>query len=477
MARAAITRRARGGPTNAKREAIIHDALAAWNGIIGGRGDRWPLWSPVCVGLRLCRDDAMRSIGLDPREEETPTDNGRYNSAMTRALADTGLNAIYRSTRKAAVECGGWLKEIERWRDELRTSPEESERSKWLNLQHPQKMWLEFCKYQGWNQKEPTEKTFLQVVVKKALQLENGQIAQGLASNLTTRRLYAIATAMLDRLDVPMRPITSSALDVPPDSKHEAILAMLDKLGWDASERSRLSDALSFGQSDRESAYVAALEARIEELTAKETPEGEADLRLAGAHDEIASLKQRIEELEQAMPPVSTTAEWATGDQAAKQIADLTDRLHTVEAQLLRHHDEQFADGADPVPKAVYKDAADKARIALEAAEQHIREQEAERDDWRKRTHAELDQQYRGRTAKAEHERDEAVQARDVAVLKHRAAETQIAAMKEPFTLERFTEAQKDQHAKMIQKLAELRQKHAMKGDDNETSAPEPHSD
>ena len=77
----------------------------------------------------------------------------------------------------------------------------------------------------------------------------------------------------------------------------------------------------------------------------------------------------------------------------------------------------------------------------------------------------------------AERERDDAVKARDAAVLELRAAETQIAAMKEPLTLERFTEAQKRQHDEAIQKLAELREKHAMQGGDNETPAPEPQSD
>ena len=53
-------------------------------------------------------------------------------------------------------------------------------------------------------------------------------------------------------------------------------------------------------------------------------------------------------------------------------------------------YDEQFADGADPIPKAAYKEAADKDRIAREGADQRIRELEAERDDWRARTQRSL---------------------------------------------------------------------------------------
>ena len=153
---------------------------------------------------------------------------------------------------------------------------------------------------------------------------------------------------------------------------------------------------------------------------------------------EIALLTARIAELEQTAKdrPVSSSKEWATGDETAAKIADLADRLRTAEAQIMRYHDEQFADNNDPVPKAAYKDAADKARIAREAADQRIRELEAERDDWRVRTHAELEQRYRGRTANAERERDDAVKARDTAVVELRAAERRIAAMREPLTVE-----------------------------------------
>ena len=71
------------------------------------------------------------------------------------------------------------------------------------------------------------------------------------------------------------------------------------RLGWDFSERSRLSDAFGFGQADREQGEIAALKARIEELAqaAKDTQDGGADVRLAAAQDEIGSLKQRILEL------------------------------------------------------------------------------------------------------------------------------------------------------------------------------------
>lgn len=453
----------RGGPSKARREEIVATAVKAWDAIMHGDRDRWNYWEEVCPALRLCREDAMRSCGLDPKTDKTPTKNGRYNTVIGRSLKDIGLHGIPKSSRKAGIECAYYLKEIGAWREELRVSVEEKERAQDLNLNHPQVVWRDFAKMQGWNQKEPTEKTFLQLTVKKVLMLDNGQVAQGLASNLTTRRLHAVASAMLERLDVPMRPIMSSALDVPPNSKHEAILAVLDKLGWDYNDRSRLSDALSFGQADREQAEIAALKARVEELeqAAKDAQGGETDARLAEAQDEIGSLKQRISELMQAENrPVST--EWATGDEAAKQIADLTDRLRTAEAAVRRFDDEQFADGADPIAKAAYKDAANKARIARETADQRIRELEAQRDDWRARTHAELEQRYRGRTANAERERDDAAKARDAAVLELRAAERQIAAMKEPLTLEQFTEAEKRQHDEAIQKLAELREKHAM---------------
>ena len=143
-----------------------------------------------------------------------------------RALKDTGLSAIYRSTRKAAVECGGYLEEIERFREGLRVSPEESDRAKWLNLQHPQKMWLEFCKLQGWTEKGPRDKTFLQLTVKKALEQSDSQLAANLAMYLPAKRAYSVAAGMLDRLEVPMRPVVAAALDVPRDAKHEAILAL-----------------------------------------------------------------------------------------------------------------------------------------------------------------------------------------------------------------------------------------------------------
>ena len=152
-------------------------------------------------------------------------------------------------------------------------------------------------------------KTFLQLVVKKALALPDSTVAAGLAQVLPAKRTYSISAGMLHRLDPQMRPVVADALDVPPDSKHDAVLALLDKLGWDASERSRLSDALSFGQADREQAEIAALKARIEllERAAQDTQDGDTDARLAEAQDEIGSLRQRIWELLQATPPVSTT--------------------------------------------------------------------------------------------------------------------------------------------------------------------------
>ena len=94
----------RGGPTKAKREEIVTAAQTAWHAIMSGTGDRWSYWQLVCPALKLCRDDAMREVGLDPRTHKTPTKNGRYNSAMTRALKAIGLHQIPRSSRKAGIE-------------------------------------------------------------------------------------------------------------------------------------------------------------------------------------------------------------------------------------------------------------------------------------------------------------------------------------------------------------------------------------
>ena len=121
MAKAA-PKRPRGGPSRVKRDEIVRTAQTAWRAIMGGKGDRWPYWSEVCPALRLCRDDAMRVAGLDPRTDETPTKNKHYSNAMTRALRDIGLHEIGRTSRKAAIECAPYLKQIAEWRELLRTS-------------------------------------------------------------------------------------------------------------------------------------------------------------------------------------------------------------------------------------------------------------------------------------------------------------------------------------------------------------------
>ena len=118
------------------------------------------------------------------------------------------------------------LKEIGAWREELRVSHEEKERARSLNLNHPQVVWRDFSKWKGWMaDREETERTFLQLTVKKALVLPDSAVAAGLAQNLPAKRTYSIAAAMLHRLDPQMRAIVADALDVPPNSKHDAVLA------------------------------------------------------------------------------------------------------------------------------------------------------------------------------------------------------------------------------------------------------------
>jgi hypothetical protein len=481
MAKAAKPPAVRGGPNKVQRTEIVQTAQKAWNAIMSGEGDRWPYWEEVCPALRLCREDAMQAVGLDPTNDATPIKNGRYNTAMTRYLRDIGLGRIPRSSRKACIDCSYYLQEIDAWRQDLRVSAEEKERAQYLNLSHPQVVWRDFSKWMGWQgDNEETEKPFLRLVVKKALALPDSTVAAGLAQVLPAKRTYSIAAGMLHRLDPQMRPVVADALDVPPDSKHDAVLALLDRLGWDSSERSRLSDAMSFGQGDRENAEIAALKARIAELeqAAKDTQTGKIDVRLAAAQDEIGSLRQRILELLQGTPPASTTTEWATGDEAARQIADLTDRLRTAEARIMRYEDEQFADGADPLPKSAYREQAQAAIKAQAATEDRIRELQAERDAWRVRTHAGLEQRYRSRTANAERERDDAVKARDATLIELRAADAQIAAMREPLASQSLNEAQKRNRAEVSERIAQLRAKHAIQQEgENETPPPKSQSD
>ena len=119
----------RGGPSKARREEIVATAVKAWDAIMHGDRDRWNYWEEVCPALRLCREDAMRSCGLDPKTDKTPTKNGRYNTVIGRSLKDIGLHGIPKSSRKAGIECAYYLKEIGAWREELRVSVEEKERA------------------------------------------------------------------------------------------------------------------------------------------------------------------------------------------------------------------------------------------------------------------------------------------------------------------------------------------------------------
>src|SRR5690349_16998206 len=96
------------GPNRATRADMVKLAQSAWRDLKRGRGDQWPYWERICPALKLCRDDAMRDIGLDPRDE-TPQKNGQYNNRMTRKLQDIGLQDIPRATRKAAIEAAPHL--------------------------------------------------------------------------------------------------------------------------------------------------------------------------------------------------------------------------------------------------------------------------------------------------------------------------------------------------------------------------------
>ena len=101
----------------------------------------------------------MRAVGLDPKNDATPTKNGRYNTAMTRYLRDIGLGGIPKNSRKAGIECSYYLKEIGAWRQDLRVSADEKERAQDLNLNHPQVVWRDFSKWMGWtDDQEETEK-------------------------------------------------------------------------------------------------------------------------------------------------------------------------------------------------------------------------------------------------------------------------------------------------------------------------------
>ena len=156
-------------------------------------------------------------------------------------------------------------------------------------------------------------------------------------------------------------------------------------------------------------------------------------LRLAEARVEIVALNARIAELEAANDAmVSTSTDWATGNEAARRIAELTDQLRAVEEQNERYFEQEFADGNDPVPKATYREKANEAWQAKAAAEEHIRKLQTERDAWRAELHAKLVGQSVARANAATSERDDAIRQRDELASQLHAAQQQMTARSRP---------------------------------------------
>ena len=173
------------------------------------------------------------------------------------------------------------------------------QRQQYLKLDQPQKVWIDFGKWMGRTEEpNPKKKKFEDLTVKKVLEeLTDHQIARNLAVLASDTRLYALAKEVLEQLNIPMRPVVRENLDLPPDAKHPTILELIDKLGWSASDRSYLADALGFARSDAGDKRLADALARVKELevqiTKSETTSTEIGESDATAK-EIAELKEQI---------------------------------------------------------------------------------------------------------------------------------------------------------------------------------------
>jgi hypothetical protein len=216
--------------------------LAGWTS--GRDGSRFAQRS-ACVATTRCG----RS-GWIPKSENTPQNHGRYNVAMSAALNAAGLQNVYRENRKTAIQCGGYLNKIAAWREDLRRSPDRSDRHLYFVLNHPQKVWAEFSKLVLGHHAAPKEPLFANLSIRKALALPDCEVAAGFAVNLSAPRLYAVADAMLERLPTPMRPVPADSVVLHPDATWRDILAAVDEVGLSDADRAKLAGALTSAAED-----------------------------------------------------------------------------------------------------------------------------------------------------------------------------------------------------------------------------------
>lgn len=307
-------------------EEHARDGQAAWKLLQEGKGDQWPLWSRLCPILKDCRDKAMKDAGLDV-DDETPTKDGKYNAAMTRNLVAVGLHKVPKMARKACIDAAPYLKRhkgmvtIDEYREELKNSDDPKDQWKYLNQQSPQAVWREYAKYyELLPEKDEVEKKFEDMKVKDVLRsMENPEIASRLSRLIGDNRTTDLSGSMLEKVFPPKRPAPVNTIDIPTEAKSDAVLHLIEKLKWDTSEKSRLTDALGFGADDASQKVIDGLREQITALEAR--PPGDTE--------QVASLRQELEQEREQIATLSAQlakASTPTDTDAAKEL----ERLRTL---------------------------------------------------------------------------------------------------------------------------------------------------